>query len=1048
MRRKFKGDTNLSTLYHDIIFWLGKRYLYKFEGYQKNELRNIENQKILEHPIVQFMKELSRFAFNNNERGIIDNDTVQNALKPYSKNICNHIVDRISHISTNEQKKNFLLLSTTEPIIVINMFGLLKPEGKKIELISNDYKFIHLSFQEWFIAYSLKEQLISDKNKGIESISQLCTPQNLMIMKFLVGLVSRENQKELIEDLWTSIFTSVDEGIEIGDGEYIELIMDLVEQATNKEGQSMVPRKFLQVVDSILLNDLVKWQKQIIRTNYVSEGFVRELQQILNSNDKSEAILSIDILSNLEFNNIKKIEIIDHLQAKLKNIKTDDEILESIVYALLRMNEIDTIYTNLDDPRVRIKLVSMDILSGKPVYYRKVLIDKALENLNHVEPLVILANIEVIDKVKENISNDQKNQVIESLIDVLGDQSYKNKEIVEKSLYLLQKFGKSQYDIIDEVIFNLENRHLNLSIIRKKIDILGNIGGNLENHNIEKNIIEALIKTENIINDKDILNQFKIIKAFGKVGREENVFLILVKKLCHENNLIRNVAITAITNLTERNPQAINLNVLIDQLSGKGYLASLATSKAIEQISEKFPELIQQEVADILINRYIHYKPRISNAIAHLVGKRSDLIQMNLLINKINSEENSTDFLRCIKQVAEHYPNLIKQELVDFLLLKAMDNIITDNKGRSHGNYYHYENDIIEQILNLIIERRPELIQMDGLINELNNEAGNIRALIGRALKHVAEKSIELLEKIELSTLLNKFVKSDYFHIDDSIKLVFVQIIEKRPALIQQNVVEVLFNKLNSNDDGIRRTIVRIIQQVAKKYPQMIQMDKLIIELCKDNRYIRDKVAYIITQIVEDYPELIQIKIFVDRLNSDSVAKVFNQIVDKHPELIQIDMLVSKLGNQDWEIRKAVVKTIGKLTSVHAELIQNHILINKLNDNNAYLRESAIQSIGQIAQNTPELIRHDELQALLNKLADRDDKVRIAAAQTIVQIVYNCSITIEQTVIDSLLSKFNDGNSDVRREVANAFGQIVRNRPELIKHLKADIFLSRLGLDK
>ncbi len=90
--------------------------------------------------------------------------------------------------------------------------GLLRREGQ-------NFQFIHLTFQEYLAACYLKNQLTDNntKHKAASFIGKHRNePKYLMTLKFLVGMVSNDNNQELIEIFWEAVTCNVDGILELG----------------------------------------------------------------------------------------------------------------------------------------------------------------------------------------------------------------------------------------------------------------------------------------------------------------------------------------------------------------------------------------------------------------------------------------------------------------------------------------------------------------------------------------------------------------------------------------------------------------------------------------------------------------------------------------------------------------------------------------------------------------------------------------------------------------------------------------------------------------
>lgn len=86
-----------------------------------------------------------------------------------------------------------------------------------------------------------------------------------MMLKFLAGIVSDENNKELTERFWEAVTCNVDGILELGLETKITLLMHLLAQShIIEELESRIPnlKQIQLLIDDIILKDITNWDNR------------------------------------------------------------------------------------------------------------------------------------------------------------------------------------------------------------------------------------------------------------------------------------------------------------------------------------------------------------------------------------------------------------------------------------------------------------------------------------------------------------------------------------------------------------------------------------------------------------------------------------------------------------------------------------------------------------------------------------------------------------------------------------------------------------------
>ena len=201
-----------------------------------------------------------------------------------------------------------------------------------------NFQFIHLTFQEYLAACYLKNQL-ADNNIKYTAANFIGAhwndPKYLMTLKFLAGMVSNENNQELIEIFWEAVTCNVDGILELGIERKIILLMHLLAQSKiNGKFNSRIPylKQIQELIDEIVLKDITDWEQHIIDSGYWSEEIAKLINEKLRNKETIFQAFktAIEIITSLINKNTSgnKTKIYERLIGLLK---VDDTQLKKLV---------------------------------------------------------------------------------------------------------------------------------------------------------------------------------------------------------------------------------------------------------------------------------------------------------------------------------------------------------------------------------------------------------------------------------------------------------------------------------------------------------------------------------------------------------------------------------------------------------------------------------------------------------------------------------------------------------------------------------------------
>ncbi|WPX96366.1 NACHT domain-containing protein [Candidatus Bandiella euplotis] len=331
------------------------------------------------------------------------------------------------------------------------------------DLIHRNHFFIHLSFQEYLTAYLLKEKLMGDLKPGVTESAHreaimvadfIAEHRNearyLMTLKFLSGLVTKEESEVLVTRFWEAMTCNVDGVLELGADRKVTLLMHLLAQA-RREGEldARIPnlKKIVGFIDSVVLKDLLNWEETIKLSGYLSSNMKDSLLHMLEGD--------LDYPTSLR----DKIEE-GTFSPKAKSPRTAKEttVPEVIVAKTSAAISMVAALSNKFDARKIFDLLKTKYLAeGCNWHITKAALNAMAEFAKPLAPLpkeeVISLNHQLIDKYLNN--NDLRDVAVSTMGVVVGlsnDISQVSDKMLDRLIAFLRDKEKADYRVLDSVV--------------------------------------------------------------------------------------------------------------------------------------------------------------------------------------------------------------------------------------------------------------------------------------------------------------------------------------------------------------------------------------------------------------------------------------------------------------------------------------------------------------------------------------------------------------------------------------------------------------------
>lgn len=796
-REKLNLDTNVGSLYHGIVNWLGKRYIEKTGTKPTFDY--------LSHPIFSFLRELSYQASLDGSL-IIENDFLKKILEKHDRDIQDTL-----------QKLNIHSLEAVEKM------GLLRKEGAGE---SAPYAFIHATFQEWLTADHLKKKLLSEEVEDQrEALDFIANPPNNhrypMIMIFLSGLLtmtSGDVGKRGIYNFWKAIRLGNEYIIKVGGKKQLRLMMKLLSQTLiGGKPDPRIPQEVIDDVDYHLLQNLNRWEEELTTICYPSPKVFADLYDKLmkanegNEKSRNEMFQALRILPYLAIcgETEKRNEIINFILEKTNH--EDIAIAQASLKALIPLGSDVRIqnhlinyigYDNRDKYRDKIIHSSMEALGEMG---STLAIEPLLDNINpyrlvrreslpYSRPIIhyfpkndgtIISAMNALRTMRVDSF-----EVVSELMNLCGRFEDSELLLIDTSLKTLDELGFSKKMLIKHFFSALDEANAILggaAVVTYNAAILSNIAG--EKEEVIDAILERLgfpwiLFEEGRSMISDLLRMLRKIAANIPPSRIERVLTILLK-LCKtsydgERTIINTDAWDAIIGLLHLNkvPSSFApaiVKVLWDDHKGSDFLRFHNLNEAPEGLLNAFGRMqyrlqgiktitnriieknniFQKPLLDLFesLKRQKHLKVNLH----HSDEKYQVVVEIEAIGSRVNEipEDMFAEILKLLLWTISDL-TLVEREdplfsLAQLFLDKPEDctseqnSLIESRKKEERGETENLRSIVIEEALKTIQKVAKKI---DSLFIEnprlLNNLFLNLLIVIKRKESYIAEKYLSI----------------------------------------------------------------------------------------------------------------------------------------------------------------------------------------------------------------------------------------------------------------------------------------------------------------
>ncbi|TFG22186.1 MAG: hypothetical protein EU532_14610, partial [Promethearchaeota archaeon] len=583
-------------------------------------------------------------------------------------------------------------------------------------------------------------------------------------------------------------------------------ILDLLEDPNEKvqlELLNIIPNLPYEIPAEIILKKINHPNMQIrakaisnlsrIKTKFIDADLIQTLIPYMKDPSSSVRASIYTLFSKI--GNFKKnsINISPFLDALIDADKSVREASVSVLNKFFEENpksiHLETIINKLDKNHPAISMSILKLLGDFWSIDRK-------EILSNLLKFIKLEN----EEIKETVSNilvekfeQSPDLIFQNLISIKDNSKFLSKGIISSTIIRIAKNNPD--DIYERLITSIdsENETIKLNIIncldgmhdkydqRIDVDLLFKIFQEETNVNIKKNILQLLSKIA-----KSAPESFK------------SIIDILFKMVSKQESSLKVPLIKIIMILTEKQPEAIPLDPILELYSDNDSFIRETTVKILGFIGHKFPTricefLINHALDDAEWNvreasissigkivKYIEIKGQIIKKLVILLDDKNNWVRrssMNLLSSIKDVKSSQIPFGKLLNNLKDEDP-IVREGAVNLLKIYGVDNI-TETFDYFINLFGDQSNEVRRSAVNAMVE----IIKNTG-----------IEEILSKMLKQLTdETSIETQQSIAL--ILGRTVKYE----DKSIKDRVISLLKVRCEMSQDPIICEALVKLKEN---------------------------------------------------------------------------------------------------------------------------------------------------------------------------------------------------------------------------------------------------------
>ena len=856
------GDTDRSQtttltmtgLYDNITEWLLRRHLLKNKNLPQTDINGMFKTDIDQYCRKELMF-LGTLAFNAMKSStlILQPSSFEQALED-----ANQTVEDKKHIFNIGVLKSFDGKATGN-----------QSQAKK------EYYFVHLSFQEYFAARYLVNNLSSSAYEdSIVFIRHNKYNQRFtLVFVFASGLLAGKDSFVARNAFWDALF---EEPVDLVGFRHMQILVSCLEEVSDKSDISHYP---------VIIENVSQWIKFTV--SLFSSTLFKQLQDSLKRSSvlSREPILRDQLIHLFQRSDSRTKQRICVLISALSTYHVDPERLLLLTSAI--WNEDDDVSNDACDALGEMgeKAATSEVISklvSAALNYPNVDVrQRACAALGAMGEKA--ATSEVISKLV-NALNDENEEVRRSACDVLGRMGEKaaTSEVINKLASAL----------------NDEKEYVRYGAC----DALGEMGEKAATSDVISNLISAAL------NDEDEYVRYGACDALGEMGEKaatSEVINKLASALNDENESVRYGACYALATMGEKAATSEVISKLVSALNDEDEKVRTNACAALGAMGEK---AATSEVISKLVNALNDEDEGVMTNACYALGRMGEKAATSEVISKLVStalnDGNANVRYRACNALGAMGEKAATSEVISKLI-----SALNDEKEyvRSSACY----------ALGAMGEKAATSEVISKLVNALNDENEEVRRSACDVLGRMGEKAAtsEVINK--LASALNDGNANVRYRACDALDAM------GENAATSEVISKLVSAALNDKDEDVRRCACHALGAMSEKAATSEVISKLVSALMTSDIFTRWYLQLLWSKMLVSCPILIE-------LSPEAVEKLLTCIESNLWEdltFMPADALIKAYIHTRWSCWSSIVVLVTLLQGVAVTIVNDSVIV-------------------------------------------------------------------------------------------------------------------------
>ncbi|XWN35694.1 MAG: sister chromatid cohesion protein PDS5 [Roseivirga sp.] len=280
-------------------------------------------------------------------------------------------------------------------------------------------------------------------------------------------------------------------------------------------------------------------------------------------------------------------------------------------------------------------------------------------------------------------------------------------------------------------------------------------------------------------------------------------------------------------------------------------------------------------------------------------------------------------------------------------------------------------------------------------------------------------------------------------YVGSNARFALASLIWARPQLANPPTMEVLFQAMGDDEEGVRSAtcvaLGQMLQAADAELPLQAVLEVIVQTAGDSQESVRNTAREVLIEQAKTMPSeaMCQALLLAMRDSNEhrrsTASTALGQLVQAAPGLATpavLEALVQTAGDSQESVRKAAHLTLVEFVKAAPSETVCEVLMRMVRDRSEYIRVAVIEALGELVNTTPTLVNRAVPTALLRALRDRDEHVRSAACTALGNLASSAPSIVDKSMLTALMSTSKDAQEAVTRAGGRALGEVIKVTPQ------------------